>query len=407
MPETCERKALHVVLVEPHWHGHQGTYLRGFSRVLLEQGHRVTALCPFPDDAAAAFAREATELQTRFRAAMFKRPAPVASGTRWPELVFARRFWRETAAAVRAQVGSPPDLVYLSWLDTYIHPFLPGWRIDALFPYPWSGMYFYPGEHRRVGGRTPLARWLLSRGVPFRGRRCRALALLDEAALPTLRRRLAPRPVVLFPDLTDETPPTGSELSRQVAAAARGRRVIACLGSLSRRKGIYELMQVCRQASALPWFFVFAGKLDTVGFTDRQLRDILRFLQDRPENAFVHLQVVADGNEFNSLASAADVLYCHYLDFPHSSNLLTKAALLERPVLVSDGYCMAERVRRHRLGAAVAEGDVAAIAAGLRAVLAEPRVEGRDFSGYLERHTVAAVNKSWAELLGFATEPQR
>ena len=57
MPETGERKALHVVLVEPHWHGHQGTYLRGFSRVLLEQGHRVTALCPFPDDAAAAFAR--------------------------------------------------------------------------------------------------------------------------------------------------------------------------------------------------------------------------------------------------------------------------------------------------------------------------------------------------------------
>lgn len=395
----------HVVLVEPHWHGHQPTYLRQFALTLLDQGHRVTALCPFPEQPAAWMATLRPAAVGRFRAVPFARPAPVAPGHRNPEREFAVRCWTETARALAAHGVVAPDLVFLSWLDTYVDPGLSGRAIDRLFPYPWAGLYFFPGEHRGTSRHRGLALWRLRRGGPFRGRNCRGVAVLDEVALAPLGRRLAPRPVVRFPDLTDETPPAGTPLATRIREAAAGRKVIGCLGSLCKRKGVHELIRVCERSLGRPWFFVFAGKLDTVDFSDPALRDILRFLQRRPENAFVHLQVVPDGNEFNSLVAECDVLYCHYLNFPHSSNLLTKAALLRRPVLVSDRHCMAERVAAHRLGLGVAEGDVDRIADGLERLLAEPRETGRDFAGYFARHAGAGLAGPFAALLQTPPNP--
>jgi glycosyltransferase involved in cell wall biosynthesis len=392
-------RSRHVVLVEPHWHGHHGTYMRHFSRVLLEQGHRVTALCPYPAEPTTYLAKAHPELAPRFQAFHFSRPSPVPAGTRWPERAFAVKFWTETARAIAANRVDSPDLVFLNWLDTYVHPYLPGVEIDRLFPHPWSGLYFFPGEHRGTSRHTGLARTLLTRGLPFRSRNCRGIAVLDEVAQTPLARQLAPRPAVVFPDLTDETTPAGSELATRVEAAARGRKVIACVGSLSKRKGIYELIRICEQSRERGWFFVFAGKLDLIDFDDRAVRDILRFVQRPPEQALVHLQIVPDGNDFNSLVAASDLLYCHYLAFPHSSNLLTKAALLRRPVLVSDRHCMAERVMRHRLGAGAAEGDLAAIERGLTDILAAPREAGRDFDGYLGQHLAACLQQPFNAIL--------
>jgi hypothetical protein len=400
------RRSLHqrrnVVLVEPHWHGHHGTYMRHFSRTLLSEGHRVTALCPFPAEPTTWLRETEPEMADRFQAFHFSRPSPVAAGTRWPERAFAIRFWTETAKAIASHGVARPDLVFMNWLDTYVHPFLPGVEIDRLFPHPWAGLYFFPGEHRGTGSRTGVARTLLARGLPFRGRHCRGVAVLDEIAQAPLSRQLGGRPAVVFPDLTDEAMPSGSALARKVQAASRGRRVIACVGSLCKRKGISELVQICRRSAARDWFFVFAGKLDLVDFDDRAIRDILRFVQRPPANALVHLDIVPDGNEFNSLVAASDVLYCHYLAFPHSSNLLTKAALLRRPVLVSDRHCMAERVRKHRLGAGVEEGSLDAIEQGLVRLLGEPREDGRDFAGYLARHQADRLRHPFGQILDHA-----
>jgi glycosyltransferase involved in cell wall biosynthesis len=393
----------HVVLVEPHWHGHQGTYLRLYAQTLLEQGHRVTALCPYPEEVTAWVAATRPTLAACFKAAAFSRPSEVPAGTRWPELAFTVKFWKETARAVAAHVSDRPDLVFLSWLDTYVHPHLPGFAIDRIFRYPWSGLYFFPGEHRGTSRYHGASRALLKSGMPFRSRHCCGIGVLDEATQAPLARALAPRPVVVLPDLTDEAPPTGSELSNAVLRAAAGRRVIACVGSLARRKGVHELIRVCEQSAGRPWFFVFAGKLDTVDFSSREIRDILRFLQHPPANAFVHRKVVPDGNEFNSLVAASDLLYLHYLNFPHSSNLLTKATLLRRPVLVSDRHLMAERVARHRLGLAVREGDVEAITHGIARILEKPAGQGHDFSSYLSHHAASQLASPLARLVDEAS----
>jgi hypothetical protein len=60
----------------------------------------------------------------------------------------------------------------------------------------------------------------------------------------------------------------------------------------------------------------------------------------------------------NAVIAESDVVFAAYKDFPNSSNVLTKAAFFHRPIVVSDGYLMAERVRRHNLGEVVPEGNL-------------------------------------------------
>ena len=62
--------------------------------------------------------------------------------------------------------------------------------------------------------------------------------------------------------------------------------------------------------------------------------------------------------QFYALHSVCDILFGVYHQFAHSSGLLTKAAFFQKPVIVSKGYCMEERVRKYHLGLVVDEGDV-------------------------------------------------
>jgi glycosyltransferase involved in cell wall biosynthesis len=72
------------------------------------------------------------------------------------------------------------------------------------------------------------------------------------------------------------------------------------------------------------------------------------------------MDFIDDEREFNAIMHASDILFAVYTDFPYSSNMLSKAANLRRPILVSDRYLMGELVRRYGIGIAVPEDDPSA-----------------------------------------------
>ena len=63
------------------------------------------------------------------------------------------------------------------------------------------------------------------------------------------------------------------------------------------------------------------------------------------QNIFTHFQRLSSEVILNQVIVESDIIYTAYSDFPNSSNILTKAALLKRPVVVSEGHLMAELVR--------------------------------------------------------------
>jgi hypothetical protein len=83
----------------------------------------------------------------------------------------------------------------------------------------------------------------------------------------------------------------------------------------------------------------------------------------------VHADYLPDETSFNSIIATADVIFAVYRDFYRSSNMLAKAAYFEKLILVADRCLMGERVTQYGIGLEVPADSLAAIQAGLTAVL--------------------------------------
>ncbi|MDJ0702062.1 MAG: glycosyltransferase [Leptolyngbyaceae cyanobacterium MO_188.B28] len=404
-----------VALIETnHGNGHHLTYLRLFSKTLLELGHQVMAFYPEPDELTTwiqTHVPEGAEKLWAFKLNKSKRrKIPLIGSAPQPVAVVDR--WRHVASAVRSasqKIGVSPDLVFFNWLDNYLSHYLPHQVIDYVFPYNWSGLYFRPGVlrfgERSVGGFGELAHYAAAKSS-----RCQALAMLNEELVEGLQETLG-KPVIAFPDITDETPPDAKFfLTKEIREKAGSRKVIGLIGTLSKRKGILTLLETAHQSTQENWFFVFAGplveNLFNQDFDQRLTEDYLRvkqLIESPPPNCFFHLESIPDDGKFNAAIDACDVIFAAYENFPYSSNLLTKAAVLKKPIVVSKGYCMAERVKKFRFGVAIPEGDVSQCIQALHYLCNQPeKVETElnpDFEGYQSLHSQQQIRHVFESIL--------
>jgi glycosyltransferase involved in cell wall biosynthesis len=232
--------------------------------------------------------------------------------------------------------------------------------------------------------------------------------VLDEGVAEKLQAQLGGKPIIVFPDIVDDSPPDPGFLpALQIREKANGRKIIGLLGVLSKRKGVLVLMQVARQATQENWYFVFAGELAKESFSSQEQQEILEFAQSKPSNCFFHWQRIPDEAQFNALVNECDVLFAVYQNFLSSSNLLTKAALFQKPVLVSDAYCMGERVRKFGIGLVIAENSVPQCVAALYR-LCDPMAQDQQlpvarFDEYLRLHSIEQLRTAFQAVLTAAS----
>jgi len=91
----------------------------------------------------------------------------------------------------------------------------------------------------------------------------------------------------------------------------------------------------------------------------------------------------------NEYIDHADLIFAAYEDFPHSSNILTKAAAFNKFVLVNEGYLMAERIRNYQIGLVIQQN----IELDLNEVYANTRKLNPQFNEYLQLHSTDQLNK--------------
>src|SRR5690606_29025725 len=141
------------------------------------------------------------------------------------------------------------------------------------------------------------------------------------------------KPVIQFPDITDETAGDPQyPLAVAIRERAKGRKIIGMVG-LEKRKGFITLLRVAQRAeeAGKPWFFAFTGVLFWETLTRADASFVTQRLSENPENIFLDQQAKAipDGAAYNGVASTFDIFYAAYLNslYSGSSNVLTKAAL--------------------------------------------------------------------------------
>jgi glycosyltransferase involved in cell wall biosynthesis len=233
---------------------------------------------------------------------------------------------------------------------------------------PWSGLYLHNRAFRKPGSPFSGSELMPCPEKIAMYPNLRSLAVLDEAAVAPLSNFTCGKNVVFFPDLIDtSTAPELHPLEKKIRDFANGRKVVGCLGQLQPSKGLIPFARVAIDPAFRDIFFVIAGKCLWDMYTPDE-QHFLRSVVEATPNVFVYYERISDGPAFNGAVKSCDALCASYLDFTNSSNMLTKAAWFEKPIIVSDGYLMAERVRQFRLGEVIQEGDTEQLGLAIRSI---------------------------------------
>ncbi|MFT5241378.1 MAG: glycosyltransferase involved in cell wall biosynthesis, partial [Kiritimatiellia bacterium] len=318
--------------------------------------------------------------------------------------------WRCAARAVRdalQRLDVPRvDFVHFMWLDDYIvgasrmTAFLLSW----IFPFRWTGLFFHPWHLRIAGGETRHES--VAAESMLRARNCIGVAVLDHGVAAALERNIN-RPVIFFPDATDEAVARHAPACFvQIQERAKGRKIVGLLGHLSRRKGIRTFMKAARECENGDWLFLMLGAMgeaekEALSPEDRAcLEDAI---SGRVTNICVVPERIEDEAEFNAVVCECDVLFAAYEMFAHSSGLVTKAGVFHKPIIVSKGYYMQEVVEKYRLGVAIDEGDSRAVLRALD-MFGDPaeferRVGVPDYEGFVRANGPEALGPAFDKLL--------
>jgi hypothetical protein len=295
----------------------------------------------------------------------------------------------EIVAAERL-LGVRPELVLFLYLDMMSEGGEGCRYVEKHLGVPWAGILFHP---RCTGDTRDTAPERY-----FHSSNCRGAAFLNSHGASTYSRIFPSHSFGVVPDVTDAaTSPQVPEFVRQMLARAAGRTIVLQLGSISPHKNITQLFEVIASADSQQYFFAIVGEVfwESHGGREKELR---RFFSAPPENCLARVEYLEDERELNSIISVVDILYAVYVDFRGSSNTLTKAAIFEKPVIVSDEHVMGERVRRFNIGDSVKNGDVADIVRGLDEVRRRPRSEF-GFASYRREHSTERLRDNLGKLL--------
>jgi len=270
---------------------------------------------------------------------------------------------------------------------------------------PWAGLYLHALSYRMRGQPNPYSGRLPCPEKMFSTRLCKGIFILDEEIVDQVSRSIG-KPVVVLPDVDDMRMPVRENeraLGDRLAAFAAGRPVVGLFGHLQKSKGLMVFLEAARKLAEVPVCFALGGEMDWPA-EEGEKRQICRILAECP-HAWTHLLRIPEETQMNYLLSKCDVLYAGYMDFPHSSGIMSKAAALRKPLIVSDGYLMANRARRFKLGEIIPQGNVAARVDAIQKLAQDTgawkAANHPRWNEYCEEHAFARFKAGVQNLLNF------
>jgi glycosyltransferase involved in cell wall biosynthesis len=384
-----------IALVDWSWVGHHPMYFRQLLLGFRASGVQVLAMCP--EDTISEMSEWLEAQPNSLELLDFVEFQPVRHLREWrflPDFLRGRvqglRMFGTLSNSIRKwelQTGNRISLVFFATI--YDYHFRNFHHARRVFRYPWSGIHLHS-----LAFRTPMTPVSPTNCLPCPEKflsdpSMKSICVLDEGAIEHTHVLCKGKPVFEFPDITateTEDPFSGGTLAAKLLGFANGRKIVVCLGHLKKTKGILELCLAARDPRLQDVFFFFGGEVDWTGMSRQEVETITKTWEQSP-NVLIHTIRITDDSAINGVILAADVVYAAYTNFPNSSNMMTKAAFFERPIIVSDGFLMAERVEAHQTGKVVPEGDVSAIVSAILDLTSRKPSRTEGYRNFYAKHS--------------------
>jgi hypothetical protein len=338
-----------IALVDVYDGGHHRSYMNMYAMALAEENVEVYSLSTFP-----------LTISENLKSLIHHIPLPKHLGDD-TSILGLIAFLRDIVGRLK----NVQDLRFVFFMYTSFPAFngLPGWMLDLLLPYSWGALNMHPvlGKTERSLAQKLRIRLFGERGISERyikSRRMKCLAFLSELAVERYSTVFPKKTFVWLPDVADNHPaPTASEIATQITRRGKGRKIVTLVGSLGYRKGINLFMHLAMTADQSKYYFALCGEPAWHTFPDRG-RLFKQFVSRADENCFFHLKYIEDDNEFDGVLAASDIIFNAMVGFQFSSNILYKAAVMKKPIIVTDRGVCGLRAMKYRLGAIIPENDV-------------------------------------------------
>ncbi|MGM0608965.1 MAG: glycosyltransferase, partial [Candidatus Muiribacteriota bacterium] len=182
-------------------------------------------------------------------------------------------------------------------------------------------------------------------------------------------------------------PPIKTNLIEQILTQANGRKIIGLIGGQDKRKGSFTLFKIAKECKHKNWFFLFVGRFNS-DKSDKELKKLKNLISKEKNlsNCFFHFHRIPNENEFNSLISICNVIFAVYHNFYCSSNIMTKAAIFKKPIIVNKYGLMAKRVKKYNTGIVCNEKNISDCIKAISEVLNDKQTI-RNYSLYSNDHS--------------------
>lgn len=303
----------------------------------------------------------------------------------------ARLFFKSLSSQIK-ELNPKDYFIFFPYIDNLvISPVMNGFFMDKFFPHPWSALYVTP-KYLRKSGFKFFYKSLLRKDRFFNAKNCLAISVLDEGVVPRLSSLFPNKKNLVMPEFTNTETEAGA-LVAKLQEFKSGKKLIGLFGEISKRKGVETLLKAAIEMKDNGNYgFVFVGPMNEKNNSKQDLIDIKSLITQTSGNCFFHLDRVPKEEEFNELMKTCDIIYAAYHDFYNSSNIMTKAAALYKPMIVSKGFCMGERVEKYKMGKTIKEGSVSQTVDAVKQLTTEKQ-ENSNFSQYVEANSAKALEK--------------
>ncbi len=390
-----------LVLIDWNWAGHIPLHAESISRLFLQHGWAVNHICP---DAKSAenHLNQVCDLGVTCHELSTHPSSHYARSKR--ESIEHR--WRALAEVLKSlQVDRSLDFAFFPWIDLQLDHSVTPDVMPRQLDLPWGGLLLNAGDFSSSAKGFFSRRKRLRKYHSLRHPALELLVTLDELAVDRMRATFPSARVRWMPDLIEPNPRCeGASAALQTACAA-GLPILLSVGVMHRRKGYLRLLEIARRGKVKNWFFLLAGKFVYDDLTENESSLVRDAIDGRFSNVAVVDQHLPSAASLNAHITAADAVFLGYEQWTQSSNIMTRASLLQTPILSCPDGILAHRTKQDDLGIVLPSLDIEtieSILAGLTWESLDQLRRAANFDRFTDRHRCEAMTNTFADVLGVA-----